>query len=65
MKPETNHLINKLPLKVRLRFTAACEVVNLPLSEVLNEPGKDSPYVYFPKEGYISLIAAVDGSPGV
>ena len=44
---------------------AACEIVELTLAEVLCEPGKPTKYVYFPTEGFISLIAVVKGSPGV
>ena len=60
-----NHLIDLLPRKDRIRFTAACELVDLPLAQVLSHPGKPTRYVYFPTEGFISLIAVVKGSPGV
>lgn len=60
-----NHLIDLLPRKDRLRFLAACDNVELTLAEVLCEPGKPTKYVYFPSEGFISLIAVVKGSPGV
>ena len=60
-----NHLIDSLPNKDRLRFIAACDRVQLPLTEVLCEPGKPAKYVYFPTHGFISLIAVVKGSPGV
>jgi CRP-like cAMP-binding protein len=60
-----NHLIDLLPRKDRTRLIAACESVELQLADVLCEPGKPTKYVYFPTEGYISLIAVVKGSPGV
>jgi hypothetical protein len=60
-----NHLINLLPKKDRLRLMAACDLVDLPLAEVLSDPGKPTQYVYFPTAGFISLIAVVKGSPGV
>jgi CRP-like cAMP-binding protein len=63
--PPGNHLIDLLPKKDRLRFIAACELVELPLAEVLSDPGKPTKYVYFPTAGFISLIAVVKGSPGV
>ncbi len=44
---------------------AACDLVDLPLAQVLSDPGKPTPYVYFPTAGFISLIAVVKGSPGV
>ena len=65
MTPPSNHLIQLLPRKDRLRFIAACDSVDLHLAEVLCEPGKPTKYVYFPTEGFISLIAVVKGSPGV
>ncbi len=60
-----NHLVDLLPRKDRQRFVAACDSVDLPLAQVLCEPGKPTQYVYFPTEGFISLIAVVKGSPGV
>ena len=60
-----NHLVDLLPRKDRLRFIAACENVDLTLADVLCEPGKPTKYVYFPTQGFISLIAVVKGSPGV
>ena len=65
MTPEPNHLIKLLPRTDRLRFIAACDSVDLALAQVLCEPGKPTKYVYFPTEGFISLIAVVKGSPGV
>ena len=60
-----NHLIERLPRKDRLRLLAICEPVQLTLAEVLCEPGKPTRHVYFPTDGFISLVALVDGSPGV
>ena len=60
-----NYLVDLLPRKDRLRLLAACESVDLTLAEMLCEPGKPTKYVYFPTEGFISLIAVVKGSPGV
>jgi CRP-like cAMP-binding protein len=65
MTPPSNHLIQMLPRKDKLRFTAACDSVDLTLAQVLCEPGKPTQYVYFPTDGFISLIAVVKGSPGV
>ena len=65
MPSPSNHLIDLLPRKDRLRFIGACENIELPLEQVLCEPGKPTKYVYFPTEGFISLIAVVKGSPGV
>lgn len=60
-----NHLIELLPRKDRLRLLAICEPVELVLAEVLCEPGKPTRHVYFPTEGFISLVATIDGSPGL
>ncbi len=65
MNPAENHLIALLPRKDRVRLLAACTHVELKLSEVLCDPGKPTKYVYFPTDGFISLIAVVKGSPGV
>ena len=65
MASHSNHLIDLLPHKDRMRVLAACETVALPLAKALCEPGKPTKYVYFPTQGFISLIAVVTGSPGV
>ena len=65
MPSPSNHLIDLLPRKDRMRFIGACENIELPLEQVLCEPGKPTKYVYFPTDGFISLIAVVKGSPGV
>ena len=60
-----NELINRLPRKDRSRLLASCDDVPLTLTDVLCDSGKPMRYVYFPVEGFISLVAVVDGSPGV
>jgi len=60
-----NHLIDQLPRAPRKRLLALCEPVQLVLSDVLCEPRSLPPHVYFPTEGFISLVAMIDGSPGV
>ncbi len=60
-----NELIARLPRNDRSRLLAGCEDVPLTLKDVLCDPGKPMRYVYFPVEGFISLVAVVDGSPGV
>ena len=60
-----NHLIERLPRKDRARLLAACEQVPLVLTEVLCDPGKPMRHVFFPIEGFISMVAVVEGSPGV
>ncbi|MBC7719772.1 MAG: Crp/Fnr family transcriptional regulator [Chitinophagaceae bacterium] len=61
----SNHLIDLLPRKDRNSLLALCEQVELPLTKVLSQTGKPTKYVYFPIDGFISLIAVVKGSPGV
>ncbi len=65
MHSAENHLIELLPDKDRARLLAICEPVQLVLSETLCEPDKPISHVYFPTEGFISLVKSVDGSPGV
>ncbi|MGJ7490081.1 Crp/Fnr family transcriptional regulator [Variovorax sp. ZT4R33] len=57
-----NHLIELLPHADRLKFLSACEEVQLVLGEVLCVPGDSTAYVYFPVDGFISLVATTDGS---
>jgi CRP-like cAMP-binding protein len=65
LAPVENHLIEILPRKDRLRLLAVCEPVELALAEVLCDPGKPTRHVYFPIDAFISLVALVEGSPGV
>lgn len=60
-----NQLIARLPRRDRLRLLAICEPLELMLGEVLCEPDKPTRHVYFPTEGFISLVAMIQGSPGV
>lgn len=60
-----NHLIELLPRKDRGRLLAICEPVQLVLAEVLSEPGKPTRHVYFPTDGFISLVALTDGQHGL
>jgi CRP-like cAMP-binding protein len=65
MSTVENHLLALLPRKDRVRFLEACTHVELALEQVLSDPGKPTKYVYFPTEGFISLISMIEGSPGV
>ena len=60
-----NHLIELLPGAARARLVALCEPVQLVLSEVLQEPGMPTKFAYFPTDGFISMVAMIDGHPGV
>jgi CRP-like cAMP-binding protein len=60
-----NGLIAHLPGRDRRSLLAACQAVPLNAGAVLCEPGAATRHVYFPNEGVISLIAAIDGEPGL
>ncbi len=61
MSPAQNHLIELLPRKERLRLLALCEPIELVFGEVLCEPGERTRYVYFPVDGFISLLTQIGG----
>ncbi len=60
-----NHLIELLPRQDRLRLLSRCQSTPLVLSQVLCEPGQAMRHVYFPVDGFISLIARVENHPGL
>lgn len=60
-----NHLIERLPRGDRLHLLAVCQPVQLDLAEVLCEPGAQTRYVYFPVDGFISLLTRGDGQPSL
>jgi len=60
-----NHLIELLSKGDRQRLLAICEPIELVLAEVMCEPGQATRHVYFPVDGFISLIARIDNHPGL
>lgn len=60
-----NHLIELLPHRDRERLLAACRTVELRFGEVLCLPGDRTRQVWFPLEGFISLMTVIDGEPGL
>ena len=60
-----NRLIELLPPADRRRLLAICAPVQLVPADVLCEPGEPIRHVYFPTDGVISLVALIDGSPGL
>lgn len=60
MAAAQNHLIALLPKPDRTRLTSQCELVDLVLAEVICQPGEFLSHVYFPVNGFISLLAVND-----
>lgn len=65
MHTAENHLIERLPRGDRHHLLAHCEPVQLDLSDVLCEAGALTRFVYFPVDGFISLVTHADGQPAV
>lgn len=64
-RPHANELIEALPRLDRARLLKLCDRVPLRFLDVLSEPTTETRYVYFPIEGYISLVAKNPDAPGV
>lgn len=60
-----NHLIALLPRNDRNRLIDLARPVDLTLSAVLYETDAPARNVYFPTEGFVSLVSRVDDHPGV
>lgn len=60
-----NHLIEQLPRPDRRQLLALCEPIELAMAEVLCEAGQAVHHVYFPVNGFISVVATIDGHPGL
>ena len=58
-----NRLIATLPRKVRKQFLLHCTPVHLSLAEVLVDQGAVSTRIYFPLDGFVSLVTHGKGSP--
>lgn len=56
-----NHLIQRLPPAARASLLARCTQVPLVLSAVLHEVGAPLGHVHFPLQGYVSLVARIEG----
>lgn len=57
-----NRLLAALPPRLSARLIAACDGVDLKLGAVLNEANARIAHVYFPTEGFVSLMVPVDGA---
>jgi CRP-like cAMP-binding protein len=60
---EENRLLSRLPRTDRVRLLAVCHLTQLVRGDVLGDRGNPTRNVYFPTEGFISLIAPLDGEP--
>jgi CRP-like cAMP-binding protein len=58
---QENRLLASLPRKDRQRVLLAGESVTFALADVLGEPGQRIRYVYFPADGFISLVTPMKG----
>ena len=65
MADARNDLIWRLPRRDRERLLGVCEPFELVLGDIVCEPGEPIHHIYFPTEGFISLIALIEGSRGV
>ena len=65
MATAQNHLIERLPRKDRLRLLALAQEVPLVMGEVLYRTGEPTRHVYFPLDGFISLVAPIDAEPSI
>ena len=65
MTATENHLIELLPRNDRRRLLDVCEPIHLILAEVIHEPGAATLHVYFPVDGFISLVAQIDEHSGL
>ncbi len=60
-----NQLLAGLPQPLRNRLLGRFEPVELHLSQVLCTSGQRMPYVYFPIQGFVSVIAPLEGHLGL
>ena len=60
--PTGNRLIEKLARRDRQNLLAIGESVSMTLSETLYEKGTKTAHVYFPIDGFVSLLTSVDES---
>lgn len=65
MPAHENSLLDLLPLDIRRRLLACGEIVVMELAQVLCVPGSPTDHVYFPTEGYISLLTQACDSTSV
>lgn len=60
-----NRLVARLKSSEGRQLLARCDTVQLRPAEVLSEPGVPMRHVYFPIQGFICLVARIEGQRGV
>lgn len=65
MAAAENHLIEMLPQADRRRLLAVCEPFELVLADVLCNRGEATRHVYFPIDGFVSLVTTIDDHVGL
>lgn len=65
MAASENHLIEWLPGAERQALLAHCESVELLLANTVGDSVQPVPQVYFPVDGFVSLLTSVDCHPGL
>jgi CRP-like cAMP-binding protein len=60
LNPKTNQLLAALPAEDWSRWEPQLELVELPLGEVLYEPGATLSHVYFPTTAIVSLLYVME-----
>jgi CRP-like cAMP-binding protein len=63
--PKQNSLIQQVPLRDRERFLSQCESVELVPDQVLGTIGEPTRRIYFPVDGFISLLTLNEGKPSL
>ena len=65
MLARQNNLIGRLPSRDRAALLAIAKPVPLDLGAAVYTPGEPTRHVYFPTEGFISLVTATGDEPGL
>jgi CRP-like cAMP-binding protein len=58
--PKDNHLLAALPAAEWRRWESQLEVIEMPLGQVLYEPGERLSHVYFPTDAIVSLLYVME-----
>ena len=64
-RPAKNLLLAALSATDRQHLLSRCEEVKLIFADVLYEPGEAIQHVFFPTEGFVSMVTPIDGHPGL